>query len=102
MLPMSQGMLAGSARSARAAGKTPGALARTGEFSSGKFTSLLGRTGLDTQLTKDIPVVNTVMGTAEVSPTPMVSPNLLSGQEQLTEEELLMILAMLEQGGYGR
>ena len=45
-----------------------------------------------TQLTKDIPVVNTVTGTAEVSPTPMVSPNLLSGQEQLTEEELLILL----------
>lgn len=102
MLPASQGLLAGSARSARVAGKTPGALARTGEFASGKLTPLLARTGLDTQLTKDIPVVNTAMGTAEVSPTPMVSPNLLSGQQQLTEEELLMILAMLEQGGYGR
>lgn len=101
MLPISQGLLAGAAKSARAAGRTPGALARAGEFASGKVTPLLARTGLDTQLTKDIPVVNTVMGTGEQAITPTVSPNLLSGQEQLTEEELTMILAMLEQGGYG-
>lgn len=102
VIPAGQGPLARRAAAAELSGIAPTAAQRLGRFASGKTGAVLGRTSADTAATeqglrlfdKELPVEPTV--------SPMTAQLPLSGLEQLSDEELMMILALLEQGYYER
>jgi hypothetical protein len=94
VLPQSAGPLAARAARARAAGEVPSLGARLGERASGRIGQLAARTGLDTQITDPF------LGDVATPPVMPMQAQQLSALDQLSEEELLTILAMLEQGGY--
>ena len=106
MLPMAQGPLARRGAAKAAAGQPLTAADRLGRFASGKLSPLAFRTGIENQAFEGgVNLVNKVrpgtIGTeAEVAATTAAGLP-LTGLEQLSDEELLQILQMLEQGGYG-